>query len=606
MQNLTIIILLLLVNTFSFAVVNVDKKQDRLQLARALILDKIDSNQGTIAYIGGDGACDGSDLQTAIDDAFNLGFGEIRLANNTTYSHVNINSVGLNIIGGFDSCTDAINNSVGTGKAILNGINSQAVMNINNATVNIENLILQNGARGLKVSSNSPVNVRNSVIRDNSGFTFGGGLSAENSESVFLQDVRIHNNSAEIQGAGIYSTQSKVYIVGESSIDNNILTDNNLSSAGAGIFGIGSEITMVGGSNTTPNFGISLNRSVRSGGGIFMTNQGASSFVPKLVLTGAELEIDGITYGDLTKPLVLFDNRAGFNGSSGSGGGIYLTSGTHSEITNVSITDNKARVNGAGVVVDGANTQLNVRRSQRPCWSDNGCNYFGLNRAANVGGALIVSNGATANINASKFTGNWANEATVAFVGGSGSELLMSSGFIHNNGREGAQGLDDNAVFKLNNLATMTISQMTIVDNLSTNTVFNVLSSELTITNSFIYNPAVGPYISSTSGNNITTDCLLVDQANNSSLGNAVAINNFDYSNAFINSSNGDYHLTEYSVANDQCLSSSSNITGDIDNEEFGFDDPRITNINGSYDIGADENRSHDYIFSNGFEDEKD
>ena len=575
--------------------------QDRLDIARQKVLSQLYETQGSIITLGSDGACDGNDFQDAIDNAFNLGFGEIRLANNTTYSNVNIDSVGLNIIGGYANCTDAINDVVGSDKTIVNGVNGQAVININNAVVNIENLVIQNGARGIKIDNTQSVNIKNTTIRDNIGFTIGGGLSVEMADSVFLQDVRIHDNSAVSRGAGIYSDQSKVFIVGESSIDNNILTDDDNQTVGAGIYGIGSEITIVGGSNSASTVGVSFNKSANNGGGIFMTNQGASSIVPKLLLTGGELSIDGIIYGDPTEPLILLDNRAGFNGTTGSGGGIYINAGTQAELINVSITDNKARVNGAGIVVDGVLTELDMRRSVTPCWTENGCNYLGQNRAASTAGGLHVINGATANISATQFTGNWANEATAAFVGGTDSQLSIQSSFIYNNGREGIQGLNDNSVFKSNNGGSLTMHHVTVVDNLSINTVINVVNAALILTNSIVYNPTVGPFINVTGTSTQSVNCVLVDDTNNSSSNSITAISSNDYSTAFVNPP-GDYHLTDNSIAIDQCASATQNTLQDVDNEDFGFDDARYMNIGGSHDAGADENRNYDFIFMDGFD----
>ncbi|WP_395374248.1 hypothetical protein [Marinicella sp. W31] len=601
---LNYIIILFLVHSYSFANASQMNSagQDRLDIAKQKVLDQLYESQGTIITLGIDPACDANNLQDAVDDAFNLGFGEIRLATNTTFANANINAVSLNIIGGYANCTDARNGVLSNDKTIVNSVvGGQAVININNALVNIENLIVQNGARGIKVTGTQPVNIKNTIIRNNAGFTIGGGLSAEMAESVFLQDVRIHNNTAISRGAGIFSIESEIFIVGESSIDNNILTDDDSGTVGAGIYGIDSEITVVGGSNTGAVSGISLNRSAGGGGGIFMTRQGASPFVPKLLLTGGELSIDGIVYGDLSQPLILFDNRAGFNGSTGSGGGIYIREGTQAELINVSITENRARVNGAGILASDPNTELTIRRSLTSCWSEDGCNYLGQNRAADTAGGLLVINGANAHVSATQITENWANEATAAFVGGTGSELFIASSFIYNNGREGQQGLNDNSVLKSNNGGSLRINQATVVDNLSTNAVINVVDAALVLNNSFIYNPVVGPFLNVTGSSTQSVNCILVDDINNNSSSSITAINNTDYSVAFVGPP-GNYHLTDNSIAIDQCASASQNALQDIDNEDFGFDDARYMNINGSYDAGADENRNYDLIFIDGFD----
>lgn len=71
----------------------------------------------------------------------------------------------------------------------------------------------------------------------------------------------------------------------------------------------------------------------------------------------------------------------------------------------------------------------------------------------------------------------------------------------------------------------------------------------------------------------------------------------------FIDRNNRDYHLSSSSLAIDVC---DNNFAGlqfkDIDFQSRGMDNINIANINGPYDIGADETAGIDVMFKDGFE----
>ncbi len=590
-------------------IINATEKLTKLELNRIQInktyLDAVNktanynvSGTPTFATVGGDAACDYQIGADTLQDAVDSGLPEIRLATNTTYSKVSIFS-SISILGGYNNCTEATNNTISqnASNSIINGDPILATFNINtaNITITMKNLTIQNGKIGIsKFGINTSLIIQDSIIQNNTNpnnESAGIYMASAGSGSTFLENVRVTNNSNDGSGGGIYCVNNETLtIVGDSSIDNN----HTNFGGGGGIFADTCDITIVGGSNLTFPVGISNNTTLASssdGGGIYA---GSST----VTITGAKMVIDGIEYGDLTTPYVIYNNITS-PAQTRSGGGIYVSNSTLN-LTNISMTNNASNAGGAIAAVN--NSQVTIDRSAQACWSDISCNIFQGNTAKSVAGAIHFSSGADGIISASTFTQNRADVATVLNAGSNNTVVELYSSFIYNNGNNGIGGFNDSATIRANNGANILFYHNTMVNNHSTNTINYILNnSGISFYNSIIYNPAINaPFVTVATGG-YTAICNFVDDTNNNSSGQVYTISQFDFDTSFVDAANSNYHINQYSIFIDQCSVLVPNLEKDIDGQLFGED---IAMVNGSgsfvYDAGADE--YSEFVFKNGFE----
>ena len=566
--------------------------KERFERERQNVLNTLASVNGNgVVSVGIDSDCDFQIGSNTLQDAINSGAVEVRVATNATYAPINItgNNTSINIVGGYSDCQDASNNILSNQKSIINGTSGTVGVEINGVNVNMSGMQIQQADDGMAFNNTSGIKVILDNIEINNN---GAGIRINASEvDIFAEDIRIHHNDA-FNGSGINcNSNASIVIVGNSSIDNNQASIG----AGASLFG-GCSLTMVGGDNLTADAGITMNTSGQIGGGVVV---GGATAATRFTGIGGLAVIEGITYGNLNEPLIISGNQTLMGASVG--GGIFAE-GTNVEVelVNTAILLNTAR-NGGGVFANNG-ASVSFSRSEQTCWSQNGCNFIGLNGASLAGGGVYVSGEATLDLTHAQVTGNRASVGIVALVKDQNSQLNIESSFISHNGDGGSGIYTDDNVIQVESLGIAVLVHNTIVDNNSVNQVLRNDGSLLAVRGSYLYNTNGGPFISTVNNGGSFLGCLLVDDANNTSVPEVGLMTSSDYNNTFINPTIGDYHTAETASGLDYCGQQIAVINTDIDNELRGYDDPNIVNQGGAHDVGAHENYASDIIFENDFE----
>ena len=554
----------------------------------------------------GFGTCDFLTIQEAIDS----NEGEIRVLNNQDFTENLVIDHTVDIKGGYASCLSASldilssTNTVIKGTAFL-GSSVIEITATNSPIIRFYNLTLRdatdtifvNGGHGIDIgNSNGLVQITDSLISNNTAEN-GGGIFINNTIGdlrVVIINTRILGNTASGQGGGIYcnenifSSNSNVAI----SVRGLSLIEYNSAEDGGGIASsYGCSITIDSGVDFTPtssHLGLISNVASRYGGGIYL--DGSSS-----------LSLQGNTYGlgnilgNNIRPVTL-----AFNSANNHGGGIYAINGSTVEIIDGYLYFNKAITGSGGAVYLGDSTSSNVtfsmQSSTTQCWQNGKCSIISNNSAdGNVGGAIYVGGGATAELHRTHIYGNTANFGTALYISGPGTTANLEGNYFYDNGYNGASSSADQYVIRVNNSASLSLIHNTIADNDvdDSSAIIGIINgADLTIKNSIISNNPEDVF--KETGSN-TTDFSCVVASDHTITGSLLFAPNF------VDSVNNNYHLTINSGAIDTCASA-SNLFLDTDNDARGLDVDNV-NFNGPYDAGADEYTiKPELVFSDGFE----
>ena len=551
--------------------------------------------------IGGDASCDFNTSTDTIQDAIRTGIGEIRLANTGNYNQsFTIDNIDIKISGGYANCDDAINNNLSATKtSILGTIGPvESIIYIRGSTLRnsiiLENLILT-GADNSAITAidvNATIQLNNVNIQQNNlanGFSGGGIFMSGGNADFSLIDTLISQNSAN-RGGGIYCLGSELSV---SLFGNSGVSLNTAAGEGGGVFvSSGCQLTIYSGTSSPTALslkGISANLADAQGGGIY-ADLGA-----KVVLYGHQLCTDGCI-GDNSNPVNVNHNRSDAD-SSGSerGGGIYLTgAGTTVDIYAGLISENISP-NGGGIYINDL-ASLTVARLFEDCWDNVKCNYFFKNSSIGAGtGGAIQSDQGSLNISSTYFEENESRTGSALYAfGGNSISIIEGSVFNHNNN----QGTGDKFVIRAAAAAKVVVVHSTFADNFIQNSsTFGITpNSELNLFSSIIQDTD-GSVLDINPGATII-DCVMTHETS-SFTGTDVFLND----PGFVDSNNRNYHLSPNSLAIDVCDNSQSMTQfTDIDFEGRGAENIDVININGAFDIGADETLGNDIIFNNGFE----
>ncbi len=297
---------------------------------------------------------------------------------------------------------------------------TRPLLTVRNARVTVSWFIFeQNGGNGITVEDGI-LNLEHVVVRDNSAVSggglhvlrstatlveteiaensadWGGGLYIDQASTVSAHGSIIHDNSGQLQGAGVYLTGGSTFSAFEEThIALNVTVWGCEDGGGIYADGVGTEVT-IDASRVLTNTALSRGGGLYIGGGATATIQ-----------NGSWIQANG-TYG-LTE---------------GGGGGIHV-SGSHStlHVSMSAIDGNWSDPNGGGIHNDGGTAYLNSM-------------YFMGNHSGDNGGGLYNAGGIV-HIRSSLF---YQNQVTAAHGGG-----LYSSG-------EGG-GLDVAGVWFIQNTA---------------------------------------------------------------------------------------------------------------------------------------------------------
>ena len=573
--------------------------QLKYQLLSAVLLC-ITTTVSAFVTVGSTADCDYDNLLDAYNDADVF----VRITSQQTYSDVFTISKTKWFTGGYDTCAAAETNTLGQFKTKWTGSNNGTVVKIdaNNPATAIVTLdrfeifdglnIFFAGAGGIKVSGNSSLILANSEVHDNAA-NEGGGIRVRGANAqVTVTNSSIFNNTSTSAGAGVYcESDAHFTMIGDSVIRSNIATGN-----GGGIFGNADcQITVLSGDSLAPlnvQLGIIGNQAAK-GAGVYLKS-GAD-----MTLTGNDehpASIVGNISNTDTSPLVV------------GGGGVYIIdAGTTFTATNARIDFNIAQNVGAGIgVLDEA--RFIMGRLDTACWDNDKCSSISDNivlKATGDAAAGFIFNQATADISGTYIGNNQANETAVfvieqvAFLRLEGSLIVDNTSFGQPFASKlfsvkGNNGFAGNLDFFYNTLTSNNANATFFLDGTSS-------QQFVRINNSIIRDQ--GDIIETTGAINpaLTIACNYVHEIASLTVAQN-PVDNFNFNPEFVDSANGDYHVTSQSLSKDLCNEDSiqSNYNG-LNGNVRGFDDPNVINLRGPFDAGAYE-QNNDLIFSSGFD----
>ena len=214
------------------------------------------------------------------------------------------------------------------------------------------------------------VTVKNMDIYGNTAGT-GGAFEVGNFGTLNLENCKIHDNTADNIGGGVYINK-----VSFATLQNVEIYDNEAKTGGGGGLAIN-----VGSDVKAENLTVENNRADGIGGGIY--NRG------RLELSGSEVRANStngngggigtfktssiplsVNAGLFVKDTLITDNR------SVKGAGVYMHVGCICELTDVTVEKNTAQAEGAGVFSGGQTTLNNVTITGNSSESDLYALYF--------------------------------------------------------------------------------------------------------------------------------------------------------------------------------------------------------------------------------------
>ncbi|KAA3644433.1 MAG: hypothetical protein DWP95_04535 [Proteobacteria bacterium] len=523
----------------------------------------------------------------------------VRVTSEATFSDNFIISKPKWFTGGYDNCADAESGTLGPHKTKWRRFNDGTVVNINANQAGPSIVVLDgfeifggtnninNQPGGISIAGNSDVIIFNSEIYNNQG-ELGGAIKITGSQaSLTLNKVIVRENSASLNGGGIYcEDEAKVTILEESAIKSNT-ADNQ----GGGIYGqTACELVSKSG-DTLPaiqaQYGILFNEAWQ-GGGVYLRSAAT------MALTGNNEHPASVVFNNS-----LIDDDEG-------GGGLYLTGlGTNLNAINARIELNVAKAYGAGLGVY-YKASVNMYRSDEPCWDNDKCSVLANNFVIGefgVGGAMDIYSSASVNLSQTKVFGNRANSAAVSNVEDD-SILRLEGNLITDN-----KHWNDSTTTELfsmdggaNQDAQIDFFYNTLVNNEAVQifSLFEAAQHTLNIHNSIINHQGLTFEEYGVNNNLNSIDCVFLSEQ--ASLTGNIGVKLLT-DPSFVDAANGDYQLKSDSDAIDLCdeaLFSGAN-HNDLNGQARGFDDPNINNFLGPYDAGAYE-FNNDLIFKNDFE----
>ncbi len=540
-----------------------------------------------------------------LQNALLSGVYDIRVVNSVTHMGPFTPSQQVYIRGGYASCVDAQINNQSVNHTVLDGgaINSTMTLSVNGNYI-LENIKLINGSAsqggGLNLTAaDMTVRLDNVIIENNQAF-HGAGIhktGANNNIGLTIVDSVIQNNTTFAGGIGgglYFESTGEVIVYGDT------LFTQNEADFGGGMYLKETNATLVVGNNPLVDSGIRFNRAREHGGGLYTD----FSIVE---LTGGLKTLPGIGVKGLSgRNYLLLGNMADSDGNlSGLGGGMFLYNNSQITLNAISIVDNHA-YDGGGGIYSYISTALTVgypENSTCQVTNLNGCNFF-INNSARFGGAIEAHSSTTSSFVSTNFSGNRANDATIA--GLTASTMTITSSVMYNNGNSGIGGFADNYSLATFTDSTLNLEHITAVKNKNVGS-FILASNGLNLLNSYnnyFYNPLSGPWLQLFGPQMaiVKHECQMVDDSNNVSdnLHNLVTTSAFfNDTQYFIDEANHDYHLINSSNLIDHTGNNCPSNVNLINNNRD-FDNQTRSPV---ADLGADENLiNYPFLFGDGFE----
>ena len=571
-----------------------------------------------IVTVGSGANCDFDKIQDAINSSSD--HLNIRLTNQEVFRENIIISNNLRMVGGYNNCSDAVNNIPSDKRTTISGdINNDSigdgpVLLISNGEDDVDSIQLselklingyqgitgfaQDGGGGISILNfTGAVQLRHMVITGNSG-SKGGGIAIKDGYAYLTieDDTSIVNNSA-VNGGGIWCSGVKNWIGYNFPANTTYanIANNTATADGGGVYlKLGCMMTVrpnqpepdsinQAGSSNENKAGIAFNQANDNGGGVYLQS-------------GAAIELGTVNGFDLDPNAIIniSDNIAdNDNDGDGNGGGIYATDGTTTVVArNIHIGHNTAQFGGGIYLTSSAGFEI------LPCSGSKNCNLINFNTGKIEAGGIYVNDSAQLHMVQTVFEDNRSDEATAIKLNQQAVAILASNVFSHN-GADGSLGLKDNYVIQIDNQSGLLSSFNTFADNHAKFAVFAIRGqSELQVQGNIIDDASTGDVIEISGENETTFRCLVVHESKSFS-GNNILTGDPD----FVNRAQRDYHIKPSSPAVDICSTESLIFDYDIDGEFHAWDDPNTPFTKFIIaDAGADETYASDIIFKDGFE----
>ncbi|MGJ8663049.1 MAG: hypothetical protein ACSHWU_05325 [Marinicella sp.] len=569
-------------------------------------------------------------IQDAIDDP--MLYDEIRVVVGTYPENLSIDDRDVSIKGGYASCADAIadivtfdNQGVDTIIQPDFPVDNPVVTIVGDDdtrdTVNLTNLRLTGGINNFLLisggistfSDNLQLNLTHMWIDGNEGQLGGGiGIGGGNTD-VYARNLMLLGNTAE-QGGGLFCTGDETSVVVDYNVPatdrfgilGNTATDATEGNGGGILATNGCSVSVYTGTST-PSIsdpfdvrGVLLNQAAVNGGGV-------------AAITGATVGLYGSQFcffgcsGDNENPVLVFGNTADSDDNlSGHGGGVFVAdTDSAGYLSNGWVSSNTAYRGGGISVQDDAEINLSTVftsffGSNITCWSPGSCNRIEFNQAGNTAGGIRVGSGGVANVNHSHIQSNRSDFAVAFYVAGAGSTLNLESSLLTDNGDDGSgTEFNDDYVVMLESGGDVNIAFTTIADNNALSSTLRAVSSgTLSVGSSIIHESNGLTVYTESSPGTVEFDCVMANEIASIPGGFGLVVDDPD----FVDRNNGDFHLdVATSPAIDFCDDLATSTTlNDIDNEARGWDWSNISNTNGPFDLGFDE--QSDLIFADDFE----
>jgi len=558
----------------------------------------------------------------------------ILLSSNQTYQTAGlIDSRNVSIEGGYASCsastpTPRATSQIGPFPEATERLLTlrRTALGPTDYSVSLRNIDVVGPAPGGAILAEGRVDIFliDSTVRDagSPALRAGGGILVLNGARIHLRaGSQIRGNRADL-GGGIYCSASAVNI--ESS--EVLIAGNVAAQLGGGMF-LTQSCNLVWDPDTqSTQGGINGNRAV-VGGGIYATNdadiwstlQGTADGPRRLVANVAEFFGGGIALlADSSLRLSniqVVSNTAGIVGgpaSQGNCGGIYSELSTI-RLQQFQIDGNVARRAGGGVCLQrsefigepldlcidgGCRSSVNNPAGDFGCTSG-ACRSSSFNRAGSTGGAYLIGDASTLELDQTRIIGNSAALGSGLYAEDTDASTARTTVRVRNALLVGNNASSAHLLALQNSQFALTSS--TIADNLSgSSTLIDLGGSTLDLRASILLDPA-GSVLRAPLGTTLSTRCLITQE--NASLiangGNATVT-----APGFVDAATGNYRLLPQANAADACARLAGDLPlFDISGNPRPVDLP-LQNIGGAWDIGAYEtpNLITDGLFADGFE----